>query len=266
MQSISSFSRKLFSIFATRICIFEAHSHWGGCIRRLHLCRWRPSGNPERNSDLQRVQFATPSFADILTSSDGGKLISWGGVSTNEQANSSSEYLWTMHPALSGTSWGREREDTTSRRTPAQRSAGSGAVVCNSAAFVGPSEPDVKLPFIAAEEDSGPTVKALIEEPTGKNVIGYRTWLTLPELVRTFANATGLKAEWITVPAKKALNPFPDELKLSIGEGFAYQNEFGYEGRGGPTIVHPRDLKTTLSLGTVGEYWKKQHWSTVFSA
>ncbi|RXG49264.1 hypothetical protein VDGE_30165 [Verticillium dahliae] len=74
-------------------------------------------------------------YPDILTSSDGGKMISWGGVSTNEQANSSSEYLWTMQPALSGMSWNLERVDTTSRRTTAQRSAGSGAVVCNNTAF-----------------------------------------------------------------------------------------------------------------------------------
>ncbi|KAM0332204.1 hypothetical protein ACHAQA_002479 [Verticillium albo-atrum] len=129
--------------------------------------------------------------------------------------------------------------------------------------FFGTLEPEVKVPYIAAEEDTGPIVKALINEPAGKNVIGYRAWLTVQELAQTFTNATGLKAESVTLSNEEAFQYFPDELKVSAGEGFSYYNEFGYEGRDDPTIVHPRDLETTLSLGTVEEYWKKQDWSKV---
>jgi hypothetical protein len=103
-------------------------------------------------------------------------------------------------------------------------------------------EPDVKIPFIAPEEDSGPIVKRLIEEPAGKKLIGYREWLTVQELALAFTMATGLKAESVTLPKGKFPLPLPDELKLELEDNFASFNEFGYEARDDPTIIHPRDV------------------------
>lgn len=108
--------------------------------------------------------------------------------------------------------------------------------------FIGNLEPNVKFPFIAAEEDSGPIVKALVDEPAGKNIIGYREWLTVQELALSFTKATGLKAESITLPQGEFNLPLPDELKLELADNFAYWNEFGYEARDDPTVIHPRDV------------------------
>ncbi|KAL6416318.1 nmrA-like family domain-containing protein 1 [Ilyonectria robusta] len=108
--------------------------------------------------------------------------------------------------------------------------------------FIGHLEPDVKIPFIAAEEDSGPIVKRLIDEPAGKSIIGYREWLTVQELALSFTRATGLKAESITLPKGEFPLPLPDELKLELQDNFAYFNEFGYEARDDPAIIHPRDV------------------------
>ncbi|KAH8663884.1 hypothetical protein BGZ61DRAFT_484937 [Ilyonectria robusta] len=132
--------------------------------------------------------------------------------------------------------------------------------------FIGHLEPDVKIPFIAAEEDSGPIVKRLIDEPAGKSIIGYREWLTIQELALAFTRATGLKAESVTLPKGEFPLPLPDELKLELEDNFAYFNEFGYEARDDPAIIHPRDLKSPPSLDTVENYWKKQDWSKVFGA
>ncbi|CAG9949453.1 unnamed protein product [Clonostachys rosea f. rosea IK726] len=132
--------------------------------------------------------------------------------------------------------------------------------------FIGNLEPNVKFPFIAAEEDSGPIVKALVNAPAGKNIIGYREWLTMQELALSFTKATGLRAESVTLPPGEFHLPLPDELKLELGENFAYWNEFGYEARNDPTIIHPRDLESPPSLDTVEDYWKKQDWSKVFGS
>ncbi|KAK7414936.1 hypothetical protein QQX98_006261 [Neonectria punicea] len=129
--------------------------------------------------------------------------------------------------------------------------------------FIGPLDADTKLPFIAGEEDSGPIVKALVEEPAGKNVIAYREWLTLRELIAIFTKATGRTAEAVTVPIGGPR--IPDELKQEIADNFAYINEFGYEGRDDPTVIHPRELESSLSLGTAYDYIKKQDWSKVFN-
>ncbi|RKK84929.1 hypothetical protein BFJ71_g14326 [Fusarium oxysporum] len=120
--------------------------------------------------------------------------------------------------------------------------------------FIGHLEPDVKLPFIAPEEDSSPIVKALVNEPAGKNIIAYRGWLTMPELAQTVTKATGLKAESITLPKGMFPPELPEELKLELGDNFAACNEIGYEARNDPTVIHPRDLKSPPTLDTVEDY------------
>ncbi|KAK7428001.1 hypothetical protein QQZ08_005432 [Neonectria magnoliae] len=131
--------------------------------------------------------------------------------------------------------------------------------------FIGALDVDNKLPFIAAEEDSGPIVKALVQEPAGKNLIAYREWLTLRELAEIFTKATGRKAEAVTVPKGQFGPGVPDELKQELEDNFAYFNEFGYEGRDDPTVIHPRELESPPSLDTVYDYFKKQNWSKVFN-
>ncbi|KAH7026792.1 hypothetical protein B0J12DRAFT_634506 [Macrophomina phaseolina] len=127
--------------------------------------------------------------------------------------------------------------------------------------FHGWVDPDVKLPFIAAEEDTGPLVKALIQESAGKNLIGYREWLTTRELVSIFAEVTGMKAESVTLPRGFFPPSVPTELHAELEDNNAYWSEFGYEGRDDPTVVHPRDLKQAPSLDTVEGYFKKHDWT-----
>ncbi|UKZ78505.1 hypothetical protein TrVFT333_006245 [Trichoderma virens FT-333] len=131
------------------------------------------------------------------------------------------------------------------------------------ARFTGNIDLNVKFPFVAAEEDSGHFVKALVDEPAGKNLIGYREWLTHRELAAVFTQATGIAAEAIQLPKGKSKVEEPPELKVELDDNFAYWNEFGYEGRADPTIVHPRDLATLSKLDTVFNYFKKQDWTKV---
>jgi hypothetical protein len=110
------------------------------------------------------------------------------------------------------------------------------------AQFISTLDTDTKFPFIAAEEDSGPFVKALItQEPAGYNLIGYREWLTPSEIAESFTKATGIEA--VAVKSDGTFPPgFSEELAAEMEDCFGYFNEFGYEGRDDPTIVHPRDV------------------------
>ncbi|CAI7640501.1 unnamed protein product [Penicillium pancosmium] len=132
------------------------------------------------------------------------------------------------------------------------------------AQFVGNLDPDVKLPFIAAEEDTGPIVKSLLQESAGKNVIGYRGWCTLRELSQAFTQASGIEAECIMLPKGQSHVPVPPILGLELDDNWAYCNEFGYEGRDDPTILHPKDLDSSPQLDSVVNYFRKQDWSKVF--
>ncbi|KAM5354851.1 hypothetical protein ACJ41O_001497 [Fusarium nematophilum] len=131
--------------------------------------------------------------------------------------------------------------------------------------FVGHFEPDLKIPFIAAEEDSGPLVRALVRESAGKSLIGYREWITIREFLVVFTKTTGLKAEVVTLPKGQFHLPHPEELKAELEDTFAYINEFGNDGRD-PAVIHPGDLKEPPSLGTVEDYIRKQDWSKVLDA
>jgi hypothetical protein len=85
-------------------------------------------------------------------------------------------------------------------------------------------------------------VKALIQDHAGKNLIGYREWLTTREVVSIFTKATGLKAEIVTLPKGHFPPTVPAELKAELEDNMAYWNEFGYEGRDDPTVIHPIDV------------------------
>ena len=105
--------------------------------------------------------------------------------------------------------------------------------------FVGNVKADVKLPFIAAEEDSGPFVEALVKDGPGKNLIAYREWLTVQQLVETFAKATGIPAKLTVLrPEELGLDSSPEELKEEIRQNMAYFNEYGYKGREDVSVVH----------------------------
>ncbi|KAH6714081.1 hypothetical protein BKA61DRAFT_689619 [Leptodontidium sp. MPI-SDFR-AT-0119] len=126
---------------------------------------------------------------------------------------------------------------------------------------------NVRIPFIAADEDTGPVVRELVvNEPAGKNIIAYREYLTVQELASAFTRATGLKAEPVTLPKGEFPVPLPDELKGELEDNFAAFNEFGYESWDDTDVIHPRDLKSPPSLSTVEDFFRKQDLSTIFGA
>lgn len=81
-----------------------------------------------------------------------------------------------------------------------------------------------------------------MQESARKNLIGYRGWSTLREVSGAFTQATGLAAECVVLPKGQSKIPVPPELGRELEDNWAYCNEFGYEGRDDPTIVHPRDV------------------------
>ncbi|OHX01196.1 NADB-Rossmann family domain-containing protein [Colletotrichum incanum] len=101
-------------------------------------------------------------------------------------------------------------------------------------------KPTQKLPFVAAEEDTGPIVKALVEGEPGKHVIGYRELISQQELVDIFARVTGLASKLVKVSHDDFFAKVPPNLRVPLHESLAFIEEFGYTG-GDPSVVPPED-------------------------
>jgi len=112
--------------------------------------------------------------------------------------------------------------------------------------FASGIEGDLKLPLFAADEDSGPLVKTLIESAPGKNLIAYREWMTLEEMVKVFTEATGLPARYVTLGPGEPDIPLPEGLKEELDDNWAYFNECGYEARDDPSLIHPKQVREIL--------------------
>ncbi|KAM0415656.1 hypothetical protein ACHAPT_013406 [Fusarium lateritium] len=132
--------------------------------------------------------------------------------------------------------------------------------------FVSNLDPDVKFPFIAHGEDTGPIVKALMDEAPGKSIMGYREWLTLREVVDTFSEVTGYKAKTVRLPMGHFAFDCPPDLQPELLENWTFANEYGLEGRNDPDIIHPKDLDSPPELETVGDWFKKQDWVKVLES
>ncbi|KAL2817617.1 hypothetical protein BJX63DRAFT_385531 [Aspergillus granulosus] len=129
--------------------------------------------------------------------------------------------------------------------------------------FISGLDKDVHLPWIAAEEDTGPAAKALLESPPGKHLIVYREWLTPEQFVEIWSRVLGVEAHWIRVPDGESIPNIPEELVDEMKDNWAMWNEFGYEGRDDPTVIHPRDLEVKFPQPSVEEWMRKQDWSAV---
>jgi hypothetical protein len=100
----------------------------------------------------------------------------------------------------------------------------------------------LKLPLIVGEEDTGPLVKALIDSQSGKHLIGYREWMTLPEMTAAFTAATGLPAEYVALPVGEPKGLLPLTLQQVVDDMWGYFNEFGYEAREDSSVIHPTQV------------------------
>ncbi|KAF4991782.1 hypothetical protein FGRMN_7622 [Fusarium graminum] len=120
---------------------------------------------------------------------------------------------------------------------------------------------DNKIPLIAHEQDSGPLVKALILDTPGKNLVGYRGWLTPREFVVIFIKVTGYRTELLQLPSGEFSFDCKPELRAELQDNFAFANEVGLHGGDSYDAVHPGDLENAPQLGSIEAWIKEQDWS-----
>ncbi|KAF5982183.1 hypothetical protein FBULB1_4375, partial [Fusarium bulbicola] len=113
---------------------------------------------------------------------------------------------------------------------------------------------DAKVPLISHDQDFGPFVRALIQNPPGKSVVGYRAWITPREFVRIFSQVTGYKTELLQVPPGELPFDCVEELGPDLQDNFAFANEIGLHGGDDSPAVHPNELNPSPQLGSVEDW------------
>ncbi|KAJ9639735.1 hypothetical protein H2204_003528 [Knufia peltigerae] len=123
--------------------------------------------------------------------------------------------------------------------------------------FINQFTAETSLPFIAADEDTGPLVKSLLGEPAGTKLMGYRAWMTFGDFVKTWSRVLDVQAQVVTLPIEEILKGTPGDLEPDVREmlaqGMANMTEFGYKLREDPELMQP----SATSLTTVKDLHDK---------
>ena len=96
--------------------------------------------------------------------------------------------------------------------------------------------PDYKMPFVVARKDTGPFVKALVDLPPGKNLLGVSENMTWPDYAKLWGDALGVKSTFKQVSYDEYFEGVPDLLKKELTESFEYMMEYGVDG-GDPEVL-----------------------------
>jgi NmrA-like family len=104
-----------------------------------------------------------------------------------------------------------------------------------------PFAKQAKWPYIAAEEDTGLFVRALIVDvPAGKNLVAYRERLTIEEFLDIWAKVHNVQSRVVDIPFEAMASAGDDARE--IAEMIGFLAEFGFEGLGDPTLIYPKDV------------------------
>lgn len=96
--------------------------------------------------------------------------------------------------------------------------------------------PELKMPFVVPQADTGEFVKALVLDlPVGTEVLAASEFLTMPEWTEIWARTLGVKAVYEQVSPKAFFSGVPDEAEKEFTETFTYVDEFGFTG-GDPAV------------------------------
>ncbi|KAI9688713.1 MAG: hypothetical protein M1822_001070 [Bathelium mastoideum] len=128
--------------------------------------------------------------------------------------------------------------------------------------LIRPSTPKTIVPFVVTHQDTGPFVKALVDLPPGKHLLGVSESMTFPEWAKTWGETLGHKIEFKQVSDEEFWQGVPEEVRTVLSEDFAYTDEFGYTG-GDPEVQTATQLGIEIPCTSMAEYIKNEDWSSV---
>lgn len=114
-----------------------------------------------------------------------------------------------------------------------------------------PTKPETRYEFVDAAKDTGAFVKALLEVPAGKHLLGVGESLTMGEWIEIWGRVHGVKAGFKQISREEFFEGVPAPLERELGDAWGFAEEFGHYG-GDPEVVRPEEV--SLNFCGVGSF------------
>ncbi|KAB5547362.1 hypothetical protein GE09DRAFT_1288996 [Coniochaeta sp. 2T2.1] len=122
------------------------------------------------------------------------------------------------------------------------------------------NSPHSKFPLVAAVNDTGKFVGAILAEPekyAGKRIcaaVGLFSW---EEIVATLTKVTGIKTVYEQGPVEAYRDSLPELVRDVFAEAFSYYDDFGYYGPETEEVVKWAAAQARGKLTTLEEYFRE---------
>jgi hypothetical protein len=110
-----------------------------------------------------------------------------------------------------------------------------------------PMAASCQLPIVVAHRDTGSFVKALVDMPPGKDLLGVSQTMSWPEWTALWGRILGVKASFKEVSKEEFFRNLPSHLGQILESSFNYIQEFGYTG-GDPNVLKPDTVSSYVSV------------------
>lgn len=146
--------------------------------------------------------------------------------------------------------------------------------------------PDFKMPLFVAHEDTGGFVKATVDLPPGKDLMGVSAYMTLTEFMEIWGRVQGVRAAYKQISNEDFFEGLPGGLADELRDGFDFIHEFGFTG-GDPNVLEAEQVRleshSSLFVGyslmnllyqlgikvpvtSMEEYIRNEDWSSIMSS
>ncbi|OGE46699.1 hypothetical protein PENARI_c134G12441 [Penicillium arizonense] len=126
-----------------------------------------------------------------------------------------------------------------------------------------PDGPEVELPWIVVDRDTGVYVKVLLENSPGKNVLAYTQMTTWREFWTLWADVRNVKIDIKVVGLDDYFKTLPEFLSREFQDSLRYIVEFGYTGGDPDVCCTLQDLSPEARTASLKEYIEGEDWSSL---
>ncbi|KAG7091302.1 hypothetical protein E1B28_010348 [Marasmius oreades] len=131
-----------------------------------------------------------------------------------------------------------------------------------------PTAPNVLVPHLDVNQDTGNFVYAVSKLPPGKSFMAEGTTCSWSEYMRIWSTVTGKPARYQQISLEQMIEESTDkELGREVGDMFLYSSSPGYDG-GDQTLLKAaeiRKLGIDCQMTQLEDWMRRQDWSSVLS-